>query len=162
MSCPSALAINPISNSEDNLHTHWLFIASTPRHLYQAVALSILGNHSCSVVLFDLDSDSPGRRQATPVLTPYLPRRTQQTDPPSGYAGAPPHEIERIPAVSNHSTGSSPWISLPRSAHPASASVLPHVLHHPLAAAMKSSALLSRSSQPESAGRPGPPPEESG
>ncbi len=65
MSCPSALAINPISNSEDNLHTHWLFIASTPRHLYQAVALSILGNHSCSVVLFDLDSDSPLVAEAT-------------------------------------------------------------------------------------------------
>ena len=52
-------------NSEGNLHTHWLFIASTPRHLYQAVALSLQGNHPCSVVLFDLDENSPLVSEAT-------------------------------------------------------------------------------------------------
>ncbi len=43
---------------------HWLFIASTPRHLYQAVAVTLNAQVASSLVTFDLPSESPLVSQA--------------------------------------------------------------------------------------------------
>jgi len=40
-------------------NNHWLFVASTPRHLYQSIAIAFDQQVPCSIVLFGLDFESP-------------------------------------------------------------------------------------------------------